>query len=196
MLRSELTGIVIAGGKSRRMGAEKGLIAFGGKRLIDFPVEILHEVCTRVIISANSHSYDFLHLPVISDRVTGGSPMIGIWSALLASPSEYNLVLSCDMPMIPVALLEHMIASAEGCTAAIAWHQGFAEPLCGIYHRSLAGELEAHIREGKFKLITFLEKIGARHIEVDEKLPFFHPGIFLNVNTPLDVETGQRLLGK
>lgn len=177
-----------------RMGAEKGLIPFGGKALITYPVEILNEVCAEVIISANSHSYDFLGLPVIADQVPGGGPITGIYSGLLSSATDYNFVLSCDMPMISAGLLRHIIASAGGCPAAIALHRDFAEPLCGIYHRSLIGELEDHIREGKFKLITFLEKIGARFIEIDDRLPFYHPNLFLNVNTPGDVETGEKLL--
>jgi molybdopterin-guanine dinucleotide biosynthesis protein A len=176
------------------MGAEKGLISFGGKPLITYPVQILSEVCGRVLISANSNSYDFLGLPVFHDQARGGGPMIGIYSGLLSSETEYNLVLSCDMPMITATLLEYIIASAEGCTAAIAFHRGFAEPLCGIYHRSLIGELESHISGKKFKLITFLEKAGARFIEINESLPFYHPNLLLNVNTPQDIETGEKLL--
>lgn len=196
MLRYDLTGIVIAGGKSQRMGAEKGLIPFGGKPLIVYPVEMLREVCAQVIISSNSHAYDFLGVPVIADHAIGGGPMTGIYSGLLASGTEYNLVLSCDMPLITADLLKHLIASANGCKAAVAWHKGFAEPLCGIYSRSLIGELEDHIREGKFKLITFLEEMGSRFIEIDERLPFYHPDLFLNVNTPHDVELGEKLIGK
>ena len=195
MLRSELTGIVIAGGNSRRMGADKGLIPFGGKPLICYPVERLREACTQVIISANSHHYDFLGLPVINDLATGGGPMMGIWSALMSSTTEYNLVLSCDMPLITTGLLQHLIGSANGCPAAVAWHQGFAEPLCGIYSRSLVKELENHIREGKFKLITFLEKIEACQIEIDHKLSFYHENLFLNVNTPHEVTLGENLTG-
>ena len=195
MLRSEITGIVIAGGNSRRMGADKGLILFGGKPLISYPVEKLLETCTQVIISANSHHYDFLGLPVINDLATGGGPMMGIWSSLMSSSTEYNLVLSCDMPLITAGLLQHLIDSANGCTAAIAWHRGFAEPLCGIYSRSLMKELENHIREGKFKLITFLEKIEACQIEIDKKLPFYHENLFLNVNTPQEVKLGENLAG-
>ena len=195
MLRYDLTGIVIAGGKSRRMGAEKGLIPFDGKLLIVYPVEMLREFCAQVIISSNTYAYDFLGVPVIPDHAIGGGPMTGIYSGLLASSTEFNLVLSCDMPMITADLLKHLIASADGCTAAVAWHKGFAEPLCGIYSRSLIGELENHIKEGKFKLITFLEEMGVRFIEIDERLPFYHPNLFLNVNTPHDLEHGEKLIG-
>jgi molybdenum cofactor guanylyltransferase len=194
MLRSELTGIVIAGGKSRRMGAEKGLIPFNGKPLITYPVQMLGKVSAQVIISANSNSYDFLGLPVIADQTMGGGPMTGIYSGLLASETEYNLVLSCDMPLISIDLLMHLVASAVGCKAIVAFHQGFAEPLCGIYNRSLIGELESHISTRNFKLITFLETTGARFIEIDERLPFYHPNFFLNVNTPQDIEIGEKLL--
>lgn len=176
------------------MGTEKGLISFGGKPLIIYPVEMLQELCAQVIISTNSHAYDFLGLPVIPDHAPGGGPMTGIYSGLLASATEYNIVLSCDMPMINLGLLKHLIASADRCTAAVAWHKDFAEPLCGIYSRTLIAELENHIGEGKFKLITFLEEIDAQLIEIDDKLPFYHPNLFLNINTPHDVEFGEKLI--
>ena len=194
MDRSELTGIVIAGGNSRRMGAEKGLLSFGGKPLITYPVGVLKEVCAKVLVNANSHSYDFLGLKVIADNSQGGGPMKGIYSGLLASETEYIIVLSCDMPMISAELIKHLSASADGSKAVVAFHKGFAEPLCGIYHRSLIAELESHIIAEKFKLITFLEKTGARFVKIDEKLDFYHPHLFLNVNTPHDIEVGEKLL--
>ena len=76
----------------------------------------------------------------------------------------------------------------------MAWHNGFAEPLCGIYHHDLLGELEYHIREEKFKLITFLEKVEAMYIEINDSLSFYDPNIFLNMNTPGDLERGELLL--
>ena len=172
------------------------LVLGGVYAVKNIPLDAIPDLSdVQVIISANSHHYDFLRLPVINDLATGGGPMMGIWSSLMSSSTEYNLVLSCDMPLITAGLLQHLIDSANGCTAAIAWHRGFAEPLCGIYSRSLMKELENHIREGKFKLITFLEKIEACQIEIDKKLPFYHENLFLNVNTPQEVKLGENLAG-
>lgn len=196
MLKSDLTGLVIAGGKSSRMGVEKGLVQFGGKPLIMYPVELLKQVCQDVIISANSTSFGFLGLPVIPDSITGGGPIVGIYSGLLASPTENIFVLSCDMPLLNLGLLKYLIASSEGEKAAVARHKGYAEPLCGIYHRELIGELESHIAEEKYKLISFLEKVKGRYIEINESLPFYNPDLFLNVNTPGDLKRGEMLLSK
>jgi molybdopterin-guanine dinucleotide biosynthesis protein A len=194
-LKSELTGIVVAGGKSLRMGTEKGLIPFGAKPLIIYPVAILKKVCAKVLISANSSSYDFLGLPVIADQMQGGGAMAGIYSALLASDTGYNLVLSCDMPMITENLVQYLIKSVRKCDATVAWHQGFAQPLCGIYKRSLVVELESHIREGKLKLLTFLKKMDTCYIEIDDRLPFYNANLFMNINTPEELVTGEKLIG-
>ena len=194
MLKTELTGVIIAGGRSSRMGVEKGLVNFGGRPLITYPVELLKLVCSNVIISANSSVFDFLELTVIADRAPGGAPMIGIYSGLLAAPDDYIFVISCDMPMIKPELLQYLIAASGEAKAAVAWHNGFAEPLCGIYHRDLLGELEYHIRKEKFKLITFLEKVEALYIEINDSLSFYDPNIFLNMNTPGDLERGELLL--
>jgi molybdenum cofactor guanylyltransferase len=196
MLKTELTGVIIAGGRSSRMGVEKGLVHFDGKPLIMYPLELLKELCSNVIISANSTVFDFLELPVIADKMPGGAPMIGIYSGLLAAYTDYILVLSCDMPLINIELLQHIIDSSDGTKATVAWHNGFAEPLCGIYHRDLITEFERHISEEKFKLVTFLEKVNGRFIEINESLSFYNPELFLNVNTPGDLERGERLLYK
>jgi molybdenum cofactor guanylyltransferase len=196
MLKSELTGLVIAGGKSSRMGAEKGLVQFGGKPLILYPVQLLTQLCSNVIICANSDAYDFLGLPVVADLMPGGGPMAGIYSGLMAARTGYVLILSCDMPLIPADLLQHLIASHGEAKAAVAFHKGFAEPLCGIYSRELLDELKAHILGQKFKLITFLEEVNARQIEIDESLPFYTPDLFLNMNTQADLERGEMLLSK
>jgi molybdenum cofactor guanylyltransferase len=196
MLKSELTGLVIAGGKSSRMGVEKGLVQFGGKPLILYSLELLQQVCSSVIISANSNAFDFLKLPVVKDTTSGRGPMAGIYSGLTTASTEYIFVLSCDMPLLNISLLQYLITSSKSAKAAVAWHKGFVEPLCGIYHRELLGELESHIAEEKFKLISFLEKVNARFIHVNESLPFYCPGLFLNVNTPEDLERGEAFLAK
>jgi len=194
MLKSELTGLVIAGGKGRRMGAEKGLVQFGGKPLIMYPVGLLKQLCSTVIISANSDAFDFLELPVITDKSQGGGPMIGIYSGLMAASAEYVLVLSCDMPFINTGLLQHLINSSDGANASVARHRGFTEPLCGIYRRDLTVTLESLIADGKFKLLAFLEEVNARYIEIDGSLPFYNPDLFLNVNTPGDLKRAEMLI--
>jgi molybdenum cofactor guanylyltransferase len=196
MLMSELTGLIVAGGRSSRMGAQKGLVLFGGKPLITYSVELLIQICSNVIISANSSAFDFLKMPVIADSTSGGGPMTGIYSGLMAASTEYVLVLSCDMPLINLGLLEYLIASSDDAKAAVAFHKGFPEPLCGIYHRELIAELKSHIAEEKFKLISFLEKINARFISINESLPFYNPDLFLNMNTPGDLKRGEMLLSK
>ena len=194
MLKSELTGLVIAGGKSSRMGVEKGLVQFGGKLLIRYPVDLLKQVCSNVVISANSTAYDFLKLPVIRDSNLDGGPMSGIYSGLQAASTEYILVLSCDMPLVNLGLLQHLIASSARTKASVVLHKSFTEPLCGIYHRELIAELKSHIAAKKFKLITFLEKVNARNIEITDNLPFYNPDLFLNVNTQDDLVRGETLL--
>jgi molybdenum cofactor guanylyltransferase len=196
MLKSELTGLVIAGGKGSRMGTEKGLIQFGGKPLIIYPIELLKQVCSDVMISANTTAYDFLKLKVVPDITPGGGPMQGIYSGLIASSSRYVFVLSCDMPLINSGLIEHLTASSYQANAVVAFQNGFAEPLCGIYNRDLIPEMKNHIAEKKFKLISFLEDVNARFVRVDGSLPFYSADLFLNVNTPGDLLQGEKLLSE
>ena len=136
MQKIGLTGIILAGGKSRRMGQEKGLIELNGKFLIQYAIDVLQPICDTILISTNSHSYDFLPYQKVADEFPNSGPMGGIYSCLKASTTIQNLVLSCDMPFIQSELLSDLIKNAEGYDVVVPWHGGQKfEPMCAYYHQ-------------------------------------------------------------
>ncbi|PKP35407.1 MAG: molybdenum cofactor guanylyltransferase, partial [Bacteroidetes bacterium HGW-Bacteroidetes-17] len=133
---SGITGIILAGGKSRRMGKEKGLIELNGKQLIQYAIEVLKPICETILISTNSNFYDFLSYQKIADEFPDSGPMGGIYSCLKASKTNQNLVLSCDMPFINSQLLKELIENSHEYDIVVPWNgeQRF-EPMCAFYHK-------------------------------------------------------------
>ena len=96
----QATGIILAGGKSSRMGEDKGLVLLNGKPMIQYVIEALKEVVSDIIIISNNASYNKFRVPVYSDIIKDKGPVGGIYTGLYHSTTELNFCISCDVPMI------------------------------------------------------------------------------------------------
>lgn len=164
-----ITGIVLAGGKSSRMGADKGLLLFRGKPLVTWTTELLGGFCHRILISSNNKDYEVFGYQVVEDVYKDSGPMSGIASCLAVSESEVNLVLTCDMPFVDATVIEALIQqSGSGMFVIPLDERGFAEPLCGIYLKSSLPLIESSIRTGAFKMTSLFSKGGVKYLRTDE----------------------------
>jgi molybdopterin-guanine dinucleotide biosynthesis protein A len=178
-----VTGIVLCGGKSSRMGKNKGLCTVNGKPLIDYPVKSLEPICDKLIIGSNDPVYMQFGWPVVGDKITDIGPIGGIFSCLEKSDTEHNLILSCDMPFAGTELMRFLFDQRSGYRAVVPSFRGYPEPLCGYYHRDTRDDLLALIKADNYKLQNVLHRIKTNIIQVDEHLDFYKPWMFLNVNT-------------
>ena len=178
----QVTGIILAGGNSSRMGFDKGLADFRGKQLVQYSIDTLQCICSQIIISTNSSSYDQLGFPVQSDILPGAGPMGGIYSSLLYSNTDHNLVLSCDTPFVTTALMVQILHNAEGYQVVLPSSKpGYMEPLIGYYHKNNTTAMLGFIDRGNVKLIDYIETTFYRVIPV-----YGDPDQFININTPED----------
>ena len=176
----QITGIVLAGGNSSRMGFDKGLAEFRGKPLVRYAIDTLQQICSRIIISTNAATYNQLGFPVQADLIPGAGPMGGIYSALTKSKTEHNLVLSCDTPLVKAALMHRLLENAEGYQVVLpASKPGVVEPLIGYYNKNNSPAMLEFIKRGTVKLIDYIETTYYRCIAV-----YDDPDQFLNLNTP------------
>ncbi len=100
MNNNNITGIILAGGRSSRMKSEKGLVKFRKKLLIEYPVNIFKEICSDIIISSNHNKFNFLDCKVYHDEIIDCGPIGGIYTCLKKSITDYNLIAACDMPFL------------------------------------------------------------------------------------------------
>ncbi len=168
----ELPCVLFAGGKSSRMGQDKALLPFGGfSTLAQFQYERLLRLFSEVWISAKSadkfgFNADFLLDPPESEF----APTTGFVSAFRRLGTERIMVLSVDTPFVGAAVFRALMdADSPDADAIIARTASGSHPLCGIYHRSLLGELERMLREGDHRLGKLLAASRTRYIDFEDE---------------------------
>jgi molybdenum cofactor guanylyltransferase len=187
MRKSDLTGILLAGGKSQRLGVNKALIEIKGKRLAEYPIGLLEKYCSEILISTNG-PLPFTHKQ-IADVFKDQGPMIGVYSCLLHSATTYNIVLSCDMPFINEGLIESMIEKIESDKIIVPVHDnGLIEPLCAIYPTSCRAAMEKYIQNQQLTLHEFISSSAHIDYKILGKMSFWNNQLFANINTPEDLE--------
>jgi molybdopterin-guanine dinucleotide biosynthesis protein A len=189
----DLTGLVLAGGASRRMGQDKAFLELGGRPLIQIVVERMTEVCDEVIIVADDvASYAGVGVAVVPDRFQDVGVLGGLHAGLAAASHELTLAVGCDMPFLKPALLRAFAAWADGYDVALLRHNGHVEPLHGAYRRTCLRPIEAAIRAGRRRIVSFFPHVCVRTISPEEVRPL-DPGLnsFRNVNTPLEWEAAK-----
>ena len=187
-LDADVGAVVLAGGRSQRMGRDKALLPFAGQPLIAHIVTQMATLCEDVLIGSNeAERFSFLARPVIADRRPGEGPLMGLVSCLAASTHELNVVLSCDVPTVDVHFLRRMLAAAgrvENIASVDAVvpvdAEGRPEPLYAVYRRSCVAVAEEVLAAGGRSLRDLLARLSVRYVPLPEG------DWFRNLNTPED----------
>jgi molybdopterin-guanine dinucleotide biosynthesis protein A len=191
----EVTGIILAGGKSARMGTDKGLQELCGKPLISYTIQVLSELCSTILISTSSDVYRSFGYQTVADEIPGIGPMGGIYSALKQSKTRKNLVLSCDLPFVSVELLSYILNNSQGYQVAVPWEgDQHYEPLCGFYNLSILDQMNIYIQNNNYKLPDLFETITINRLIINNKLDFYSEDLFLNVNSNHDLALAENLM--
>ncbi len=187
------------------MGANKALMRLneGGPTVIEMVVARLAEagLVTPMLVTNSPEEYRFLGLESVRDDIEGAGALGGILTALRHSASRRVFVVACDMPLLSVRLIEHILSVAGDYDALVPrWSEGNrvrVEPLHAIYSVSCAEVAERQIREGRLKVSNFLNEINVTYLEEGE-IRRYDPGLrsFYNVNTPEEWERLKREVGK
>jgi molybdopterin-guanine dinucleotide biosynthesis protein A len=184
MNKENITGIVLAGGKSSRMGEDKGIMEFDGKKMVKHILDALAPVVDEIIIIANNNHYNDFGYPVYEDIIKDCGPMGGIYTGLTRSNTMKNIVLSCDMPFIKSKMVSYIIAESGDYEITVPKHENKLEPLCAIYSKKCADKLKGLLERKEWKMQEALQYFntqqlrfsGAKEIEKN----------FININTLQD----------
>ncbi len=187
-LLDDLTGIVLAGGSSRRMGRDKALLRLEDRPMIQIVVARMQAVCREVLIVSNETSrYEGFGVSVVTDRFRGVGVLGGLHAGLKAASHELTLAVGCDMPFIKPCVLGAFAGWVVGYDVALLRHDGQVEPLHGAYRRTCLPAIEGAIRSGERRIVSFFPQVRVRTVSPEEVLPI-DPRLesFRNVNTPED----------
>lgn len=184
----QVTGIVLAGGQGQRMGgADKGLIAFRHKPLIEHVVERLAPQVSQIMISANRNLsiYEAFGYPVISDTARDTppneryqGPIAGILCCMEKIQTPYAFIVPCDTPLLPQNLVATLTTHCAGQSLVLLRDQHRLQPLFGLYHRSLLADLRRYFSCGGRKLVSWCEAQSPLILEWPEDASGF-----TNINT-------------
>ncbi|HIP37728.1 MAG TPA: molybdenum cofactor guanylyltransferase [Crocinitomix sp.] len=182
----EITGVILAGGKSSRMGQDKGLLKFNGKSLIQYAIDTLKPITSQIIIIANNYSYNTFNYPVYNDIIKNKGPVGGIYTALTHSQTKTNIILSCDTPFVSTELLKLLLAKHQNYDVTLPKYNHKIHPIVGIYNTSNLSHFKQSLYNNHLKLIEVNQQINTQIVEIDTK--HFKQNIFYNINTPTQLK--------
>lgn len=188
-----MTGIVLAGGKSSRMGVNKAFIEFGGRRLIEATVDCLRVLFPEVLIIANDPPrYAYLGVKVIPDLIPDSGSLGGIYTGLSAASYPTCFFVACDMPFLNADLITLLVREAEGWDVVVPRVNGDLQPLHAVYAKSCLPLIKESIEASVLKIARFFPKAKVKIIE-ESALRAIDPDLlgFVNVNTPLELEQAE-----
>lgn len=170
MNTKEITGIILAGGKSSRMGRDKGLLPLHGQPFVQHIINALNPLVERTLIITANEAYQQFECECYADLYPNGGPLGGIYTGLSYSKTKHNFVLSCDVPLVASALLEDMLSLHNGQkTITIAQEDQQLLPLIGLYHQACMPAFLKKIEQGKLKLIDAILEQPNQQYRVSEE---------------------------
>ena len=185
----------MAGGKSSRMGRDKGLVSLNDKPMVSYTLDLCKEIGYSPVLVANQEEYTALGYPVIKDLIPDMGPMGGLHTALDHTQSTYVLLFSCDMPFIPKGAIQKLVEAARGQDVIVSEFMGDINPLFALYHKDLNEQVKTNIEKRHLKMKDFIESCIFEKIDMED-LVLQAPLSFSNINTPEDVEKSIKLWEK
>ncbi|HXG21188.1 MAG TPA: NTP transferase domain-containing protein [Methylomirabilota bacterium] len=189
------SAVVLAGGKSSRMGRPKALLPFDGEPLITHTVRLLQRLFTDIVLVA-APGQDLPALPVtlVRDEVAYQGPVAGILYGLRAAREELCFVISCDAPFLYVELIAHLLSLATEYDVVVPHWEGRLQPLHAVYRRSVAPLLQEQLERGELRPIFLYKKVRTREVSEEEIRRFDSEGLsFRNMNSPEDYQAALTL---
>lgn len=183
-----ITGVILAGGASSRMGSNKALLPYRGGRFIEAIHRQLAEIFPEVLLVTNTpEQYRFLPCKKVPDLFPGMGALAGIHSGLFHSSTPHILAVACDMPYLNEGLMRRLAAWAEVNDVVIPEGEKGVEPLHAIYGREALAEIGEALAAGERRIVSFFDRVRVARI-AREEVALFDPAFkaFSNINTPED----------
>lgn len=178
-----MTGLILAGGRSTRFGSNKALYSLEGATMLEHVFGAVAAVADPVLVSIQDEPFPLpMSARTVRDEWPGAGPLAGLQAGLRQSPSEWLLVVACDMPFVTGAALQALMAAASGQAQAVVATDGTDDqPLCACYHRSILPIVEEQLAAGRRSMFGLLDRLA--HIV---RVPL-DPGLLRNINRPEDL---------
>jgi len=185
---SSATAIILAGGKSSRIGTDKGMLSINDQTMLEHICKQLRGTFSQILISAGEiEKYSFAGFEVVRDKISSQGPLMGIASALEASANEINFVVACDIPHIEMDCVRKMLTEARGADIVVpTTGDKKYEPLFAIYRKSALDAIKRTLRKGERKISEVFDKCEVKYIDLGKA------DWLININTLAEYEEFQK----
>lgn len=185
MINSSITGIVLAGGKSSRIGSDKGFLMLDGKCFMEHIINSLKPLVSDILIVSDNPNYDVFGHKRIEDVIKDSGPVAGIYSGLCASETAYNLVLSCDVPLIKTEILVKLIEAIDDTSEVIQVESNNRMmPLIALYKKATTDVFKNALDNDERRLQIVLNLLKTKNILLESHEIY----TTINVNTPNELK--------
>jgi len=190
------TGIILAGGQSRRMPGDKAFMEVAGRRVIHIQLEVIEGLFEEILIVGNANRMEHLSVyakdgvRVVEEPVRGKGPLGGVMSGLQLSGSDENFILACDMPFVKREAVTFVMDGLAGYQVSVPRTPKGLEPLHAAYRRDCMDVIARQLDSGKLKVTDFYDEVSVHFIPWEELMRFDQAGRLLyNINSPEDMES-------
>jgi len=199
MTDQSLSVIVLAGGRSRRLGCDKALLPWRGSTLIEYLVAYVQELSDDVLVitGAERRYQELLNVPIFADEIGDAGPLGGLYTGLKHARYSYSLVIACDMPLLSRAVIDTLKSNIEGAVwAVVPSIQNYRVPTFAVYYKDCLFIIEKLRAQGRFSLQALLDSVPLKIVSENE-LRAVDPTLrsFVNINTQADWESCMPLGG-
>lgn len=169
--RNNITGIILAGGKSSRMGSDKGTLVLKEKMFIQHIIDAMNPLTNVIVIVSDNPNHDEFEIERIEDVIKDAGPLAGLYSGLLHSKTDYNLVVSCDVPLITSEVLNKLIENyEEGFDVAQLESYQKTMPLTALYNKSCAHTIKDLLDKGERRVRFAVSQLKTKTVKLDDDL--------------------------
>ena len=184
--KKDITGIILAGGKSSRMGTDKGFLSLNDKPFIQYSIDALKPLVSEIMIVSDDSKYYVFGLKRVNDITKNAGPVAGICSGLEASATDYNLILSCDIPLINSEILQQLIDGIDETSEIIQVEShGKSMPLIAIYKKQVTDTFNTFLQADERRLRLAINSCVSKNIILKKE----HEFSTMNVNTQTEFKT-------
>ena len=178
----DVTGVILAGGKSRRMGTDKARLKLSGQSLFERSLELLQSFFATIIIAGDRPDLARPGIPAIADLYPG-SALGGLHTGLISATTDWIFVAPCDMPYPDRRIIEALLQHRHAVDAVIPRTPAGYEPVFALYHKNCLPQMEAMLQLDQFRIYDFYQRIPICYLEPPD-LPEGWQRSLININTP------------
>jgi molybdopterin-guanine dinucleotide biosynthesis protein A len=193
-----MTSIILAGGKSSRLGRNKALQVIDGKSLIQCVVDRLAILSTEIIIVTASGEaipcYSTVEIKTVADTYPGKGPLVGIYSGLISSSSSQAVAVGCDTPFLSVSLLKYMTQICSVYDVVVPRIKNKLEPLCAVYSKNCSVPIQRLLDQDELRIDKLFSMVKVKYVEEGEINGFDPEHLsFFNINSQADLDRARKL---